>query len=142
MAVLKRQSDKVDVLNAVPLFKGLSKRDLTDIARQVDEVEFRPGEIMVAAGESGREAFVVLDGTATVRKNDRKVAELGTGAVVGEMSLLTDLPRNATVRAETFVPALRIQRSAFLSMLEDHPAVAVKIVQALATRLAQNGGNI
>ncbi len=85
---------------------------------------------------------MILDGTATVRKNGRKVAELGKGAVVGEMSLLTDLPRNASVRAESFVPALRIERDALSAILDAHPKVAVEVLRSLARRMAENFGNV
>lgn len=137
MSVLRRQSDRVDVLAGVPLFEGLSRKELTEISRHVSEVEFPPNEVIIAAGGSGREAFVILEGRATVRIKGRKVAELAQGDVVGEMSLITDLPRNASVRADTFVPALRMVRSDFNRILDEHPKVAVKVLRTVAARLVE-----
>ncbi len=141
MAVLKRQSDKVDVLAQVPLFEGLSKKDLTQIARRVREVEFVPGDHMIVAGASGNEAFVVLEGRATVRRNGRKIAELTSGDIAGEMSLITDLPRNAGVRADTFLPALRIERNDLNVIMDEYPTVAVKLLRTVARRLVEAIGS-
>lgn len=140
MTVLKRQADKVDVLAGVPLFEGLSKKELTELARRVEEVEFRPGEHLLVAGEQADAAYVILDGRATVRRRGRKIAEVTKGDVVGEMSLVTDLPRNAGVRAETFVPALRVRKAEFDSIMDDFPRVAVKVLRTVATRLVETIG--
>jgi CRP/FNR family transcriptional regulator, cyclic AMP receptor protein len=140
-ALLTRQSAKIDVLAGVPLFSGLSKKELTEIARNVTEVEYLPQEYLMHEGETGREAFVILGGTVAVRKKGRKVTELSTGAVIGEMSLITDHPRNASVRAETFVNALLMSRREFNSVMDQLPQVAVKILRTVATRLAEAGNS-
>jgi CRP-like cAMP-binding protein len=140
MTVLKRQADKVDVLAGVPLFEGLSKKELTELARRVEEVEFRPGEHLLVVGEPADAAYVILDGRATVRRRGRKIAEVTKGDVVGEMSLVTDLPRNAGVRADTFVPALRVRKAEFDSIMDDFPRVAVKVLRTVATRLVETIG--
>lgn len=138
MSLLRRQSDKLDVLAQVPLFEGLSRKELTEISRRVSEVEFPPGELLIAAGGEGREAFVILEGRATVRMKGRTVAELSQGDVVGEMSLITDLPRSAAVRADTFLPALRMVRDDFTAILDEHPKVAVKVLRTVAARLVES----
>lgn len=137
MPVLKRQSDKVAVLGDIPLFADLSKRDLAQIARHVSEVEFVPGDHLMVEGESGAEAYVILEGTASVRRKGKKIAVLGRGDVVGEMSLITDLPRNAAVRADTFLPALRIGRKDLDPIMHEFPAVAVKLLRTVAGRLVE-----
>lgn len=137
MPVLKRQSDKVDLLSQVPLFADLSKKDLTQVARRVTEVEFLPGDHILHPGTAGDEAFVIIEGKASVRRNGRKIAELSNGDVAGEMSLITDLPRNAGVRADTFVPAIRITRDDLSALMNDHPTVAVKLLRTVATRLVE-----
>jgi len=139
VALLKRHSDKVDVLGAVPLFSGLSKRELGEIARNVTEVEMSPGEYLAFEGETGHQAMVLLAGKVTVRKNGRKVAELGAGDVVGEMSLVTNKPRNASVRADTFVAALVMDSKEFASVMDEHPRVAAKILKTVAERLMEAG---
>ncbi len=135
MAVLKRQSDKVAVLAGVPLFADLSKRDLTQIARRIGEVEFPPGDHLMIEGESGYEAYVILEGRATVRRKGKKIADLTGGDIVGEMSLITDLPRNAAVRADTFLPALRVTRADLDAIMDEFPTVAVKLLRTVARRL-------
>jgi CRP-like cAMP-binding protein len=139
MALLKRRSDKVDVLSRVPLFGGLSRRELDEIARNVTEVDIAPQEYLAFEGEIGTQAMVILAGKVTVRKKGRKIAELGTGDVVGEMSLVTSRPRNATVRAETFVSALVMDSKEFANVMDEHPQVATKILRTVAERLADEG---
>ncbi|MBA3983406.1 MAG: cyclic nucleotide-binding domain-containing protein, partial [Acidimicrobiia bacterium] len=75
-------------LRNVPLFAGLSKKELEKLARASDEVKMTAGSLVVDQGQTGREAFVLLDGTVTVKRNGRKVTTLGPGDVLGEMSLL------------------------------------------------------
>lgn len=140
MALLRRQSDRVQVLAEVPLFAGLSKKELSQIARSVTEVEIAPREYLTLEGETGSHAMVILGGKATVRKRGKKVAELSTGDVVGEMSLVTDLPRNATVRADTFVTALIMDRGGFVKVMDEHPRVAAKILRTVADRLVEATG--
>jgi len=139
MALLKRQADKVAVLSGVPLFSGLSKKELTEIARNVTEVEISPREYLAFEGATGHQAMVILAGQVTVRKKGRKVAELGRGDVVGEMSLVTNRPRNATVRADTFVAALVMDSTEFGSLMDEHPQVAAKILKTVAERLTEAG---
>lgn len=138
MPVLNRQSDKVDLLSHVPLFADLSKKSLAQIARRVTEVEFLPGEHIVHPGTAGDEAYVIIEGRATVRRKGRKIAELQTGDVVGEMSLITELSRNAGVRADTFVPALKIVGADLSAIMNEHPTVAVKLLRTVARRLVDS----
>jgi CRP-like cAMP-binding protein len=138
MALLQRQEDRIAVIREVPLFAGLSKRELGEIANIVKEVEYAPREYLAYEGETGREAMIILAGTATVRRGSRKVADVTKGSVVGEMSLLTNLPRNATVRADTFVSALVMNAGQFARLIDEHPRVGVKILRTVARRLAES----
>jgi CRP/FNR family cyclic AMP-dependent transcriptional regulator len=139
MALLKRQSDKIDVISGVPLFAGLSKRELGEIARNVTEVEISPREYLAFEGEIGKQAMVILAGKVTVRRKGRKLAELSAGDVVGEMSLVTKKPRNASVRADTFVAALVMDSREFTTVMDQHPQVAAKILRTVAERLSDAG---
>ena len=91
----------LDHLKNVPLFAGCTKKELERIARSGDEITMTAGSLLVDQGQTGREAFVVLDGQVTVKRNGRKVATLEPGAIVGELSLLDHGPRTATVVCET-----------------------------------------
>jgi CRP-like cAMP-binding protein len=84
--------------------------------------------------------MVILSGKATVRRTGRKIAELSNGDVVGEMSLLTNTPRNASVRADTVVSALVMNTREFSSLVDLHPQVGKKILRTVAQRLAEATG--
>jgi CRP/FNR family cyclic AMP-dependent transcriptional regulator len=122
-------------LAKVPLFSSCSTRDLQKIAKAGDEVVMPAGSVIVDQGQTGREAFVILDGTALVRRNNKKVAVLGSGAVVGELSLLDHGPRTATVVAETDVSLLVIGQRQFLGVIDEVPALSHKLMATLAGRI-------
>ncbi len=141
MALLRNRSDKLEVLAEVPLFQGLSKKELGEIARLVTEVEIPPRDYLAYEGEIGHETHLILAGYATVRRRGRKVAELSKGDVVGEMSLVTRLPRNASVRADTFISALVMNSQEFSQLIDSHPQVGVKILRTVAARLVEATGS-
>lgn len=122
-------------LAKVPLFSSCSTRDLQKIAKAGDEVVMPAGSVIVDQGQTGREAFVILDGTALVKRNNKKVAVLGSGAVVGELSLLDHGPRTATVIAETDVSLLVIGQRQFLGVIDEVPALSHKLMATLAGRI-------
>jgi CRP-like cAMP-binding protein len=124
-------------LAKVPLFSSCSTRDLQKIAKAGDEVVMPAGSVIVDQGQTGREAFVILDGTALVKRNNKKVAVLGSGAVVGELSLLDHGPRTATVVAETDVSLLVIGQRQFLGVIDEVPALAHKLMSTLAGRIRE-----
>ena len=128
----------LETLRQVALFSACSNKELEKVAKASDEISMTAGTMVMDQGQMGREAFVVVEGEVTVKRNNRKVATLGPGDVVGEMSLVTDLPRNASVRADTFVNALVMSRAEFTKIMDENPKVAVKVLQTVATRLAEN----
>ncbi len=134
--MLKRQSDKIEFLKKIPLFEGMSKKDLTAVARVADEVDVSSGEVILFQDDSAPAAYVLVTAKAIVRRNNRKVAELGPGAVVGELALLSDAPRTATVVATTDGTILEVHRRHFLALLRDSPALARRLLSQLADRLA------
>ena len=102
----------VDHLQSVPLFAACTRKELELIARSGDEIKMTAGTVLVDQGQTGHEAFVVVDGKVTVKRNGRKVATLGQGAIVGELSLLDHGPRTATRRVRDRLHAVRHRRSA------------------------------
>ena len=136
--MLRRQSDKAEYLRKIPIFEGISKKDLNKLARAVEQIDVSKGETIVSQGDTSQSAaYVIVSGSAVVRRNDRKVAELGPGDVVGELSLLTDEPRNATVVMSEDGTALEIHRRHFMSLVDDSPIVARRVMEQLAQRLSQ-----
>ena len=95
------------------------------------------GSLVVDQGQTGREAFVILKGSATVRRNGKKVATLGPGSVVGELSLLDHGPRTASVVADTDCVMLVISQRQFLGVLDSIPALSHKMLATLAGRIRE-----
>ena len=122
-------------LKNIPLFSACSTKDLEKIAKAGDEVVMPTGSLIVDQGQTGREAFVIIAGTAIVKRNGKKVANLGPGSVVGELSLLDHGPRTATVVAETDVTLFVISQRHFLGVIDDVPALAHKLLASLAGRI-------
>jgi CRP-like cAMP-binding protein len=122
-------------LRNIPLFSACSTKDLEKIAKAGDEVVMPAGSLIVDQGQTGREAFVIISGTAVVKRNGKKVANLGPGSVVGELSLLDHGPRTATVVAESEVTLFVISQRHFLGVIDDVPALAHKLLASLAGRI-------
>lgn len=128
-----------DVLEGLPLFQGLSKRELREILRAADEVEFLPGDTITEEGTEAIDFYVIVKGQATVAVGGVERRTLGQGDSFGEIAALDGGPRSATVRAKTQVVALRFERHAFLGVLDRHGTIARKIlveaVQRFRTQL-------
>src|SRR3954451_1492698 len=122
-------------LRNVSLFASCSTKDLQKIAKAGDEITMAAGTTIVDQGQTGREAFVVLDGTVTVKRNNKKVTTLGPGTVVGELSLLDHGPRTATVIRETDCKLLLISQRHFMAVIDDVPALSHKLLASLASRI-------
>ncbi len=135
--LLRRRSDKVDVLKKVPLFGDLSRRHLDLIARHADEVTLDAGRVLARQGEHGLEFLLIIDGGARVERNGKAIARLGAGAFFGEMSLIDGKPRTASVIAESSVALLVIHRRAFGHLLDTVPGLQKKILLALCDRLRE-----
>ncbi len=127
---------KTKEIARVPLFARCSKRELAQIGSIADEIDLRAGKVLTREGETGREFFVLLDGTVEVRKGGRKRDTLGAGDFLGEIALVSRSPRTATVTAETPVRALVIRDQEFRALLARVPSIQTKVLEALADRLA------
>jgi CRP/FNR family cyclic AMP-dependent transcriptional regulator len=130
------RNEKVELIKRAPLFWSCSKRELQQIAQIADEIDLRVGKEMTRQGERGREFFVLLEGDAEVVKDGRSINTLGAGDFFGEIALVSDRPRTATVTATSPVRALVITDRAFRRLLEDQPDIQSKVLAALAARLA------
>ena len=124
-------------LRNIPLFQSFSQKDLEKVAKAGDEVSMPAGSLIVDQGQMGREAFVILEGTVTVKRNGKKVASAGPGTIVGELSLLDHGPRTATVTAETDVTLLVLSQRTFLAVVDDVPALSHKLLSSLANKIRE-----
>ena len=128
---------KIDLIKGVPLFSGASKAQLAEIAGIADEVDLPAGKTLIKEGDSAREFFVLIDGTADVTQGGKKIGRMmGPGDFFGEIALVVKAPRTATVTTATPVRALVITDRAFRQLLEHSPEIAVVVLTALAERLA------
>jgi CRP/FNR family cyclic AMP-dependent transcriptional regulator len=133
----KGRNAKVDLLGNVRLFSTCNKRELARIAGLADEVEAPRGKVIVRQGDPGRECFVITEGKARVTMRGRRSALLGPGSFFGEMSLLDQGPRSATVTAETDMRLLVLGSREFSALINEVPPVAVRIMRGLAARLRE-----
>jgi CRP/FNR family cyclic AMP-dependent transcriptional regulator len=122
----------------VPLFSGLSDRELRSLAQRAEQVSLDAGTTIVTEGEAGSEYFVLLSGAAKISKRGRTAGKLGPGGSFGELALLTGTPRAATVVTTEPSEVMVLQRRDFIALLDDFPKMTRKMLTALATWVAQN----
>jgi CRP-like cAMP-binding protein len=123
------------MLAGVPIFEGLSKKELSQIAGAAKQVTHREGAVLAREGQSGVGFFMILEGTAGVRVGERQRSKLGAGDFFGEISLLDGGPRTATVTADTEVTTLGLTPWDFKRLVESSPAIASKMLKVMAQRL-------
>ena len=133
-----RRDAKVELLKKVPLFADCSKAELRELAKSADELDLREGTVLTREGRPGREFFVLIDGTVRVTKDGKKVAELKGGDWLGEIALLTDKPRTATVTATSSVDVLVITDRRFRNVVESMPSIAIKVLGRVSERLTHD----
>jgi CRP-like cAMP-binding protein len=132
-----RRDAKIELISRVPLFEHCSRRELAAIAAIADQVELPEGRVLVKEGELGREFFVLVDGTVEVRKGAQQLAMLRAGDFFGEIALVSNRPRTATVETVSPVRALVVSSRDFWTLLDESPRTQRKILQAVGDRLAQ-----
>jgi CRP-like cAMP-binding protein len=131
------RTSAADQLANVPLFSALSKRDLQRVAKASDEVAIEAGRTLVEQGRTGHEFFLILEGEAVVRRNNRKVATLGPGQYFGELAILDRGPRSASVVAETDMRVLVLGQREFVGVLDSIPGMSSKLLTTMAQRLRE-----
>ena len=133
--------DEVELLRRVPLFAGVEPTKLKLLAFTSDRMSFEAGQILFQQGDAGDAASVVLNGRAEVLVNRAgsqiKVADLEKNAIVGEIAILCDVPRTATVRAHERLETLKISKDQFLRLLAEFPDMAIEIMRVLVDRLGR-----
>jgi CRP/FNR family cyclic AMP-dependent transcriptional regulator len=130
-----RKNAKIELLKRVPLFERCSKAELQQIARLADEILLPDGQILTREGQPGREFFVLVEGQVDVRRKGRLVKKLSGGDFLGEIALVADVPRTATVTATTPLRALVMIDRDFRSLMKEVPSLQPKVLYALAMRM-------
>jgi CRP/FNR family transcriptional regulator, cyclic AMP receptor protein len=134
---LRRKDAKLTLLSEVNLFRHCSKSELRRIASLTDEIDAPQGKTLTREGEPGWECFVIAEGEATARRGGRKVGTIGPGSCIGEMSLLDQGPRTATVIADTDMRLLVLSSRSFSSLIDDVPKVGRRILSVMAERMRE-----
>jgi len=127
----------VDTLRNISLFSECSTKELALVVKNSTERALKAGTIIMDQGQTGREAYVILEGSATIKRNGKKIGTAKAGAVVGELSLLDNGPRTAAVIADTDVTLLVISERALKGAIDNIPAISRKLLKALATRVRE-----
>ncbi|HLM39159.1 MAG TPA: Crp/Fnr family transcriptional regulator [Microvirga sp.] len=137
---------EVQSLRQVPMFKDIDPSRLKLLAFTSERVQFAGGQRFFAQGDLSDAAYVILDGRANVLLNtpngEIQVAELGGNALVGEMGILSDTPRSATITAAEPTTALRIDKRVFLELLAQFPQMALAVMRELAQRLERTNAQL
>jgi CRP-like cAMP-binding protein len=132
---------KVTALKQSPLFEGLSRKQLIQLARLTDDLDVPAGTVLCKQGTRGREFFVIIDGEATVTRGGKKVATVGSGEFFGEIALLEKVVRTATVTAATPLRFFVVSDRAFQTVLDTDPNIERQVLRALARRVVSNSGD-
>jgi CRP/FNR family cyclic AMP-dependent transcriptional regulator len=128
-------NDATQLLQRVPLFSGLDPRELETIARTVHERTFEAGDTVAQQGEGGVGFFVIRDGQAKVEIDGNEIRRLGPGDHFGEIALIAEGPRTATVTAESQLRCYGLTPWEFRPLVQTNASIAWKLLQALAQRL-------
>ncbi len=130
---------EVEALHKVPLFRGIDVTKLRLLAFISQRTRFNDGEHLCNQGEEGDSAFIILEGTADVRvatpSGEKTVASVGQYAIVGEIAILCDVPRTATLVANGPLDVLTVSKDDFLRLLKEFPDISLEVMRTLAHRL-------
>lgn len=132
-----RNSEKTEHLRRVPLFAGLNKRQLGEVAKLADETAVEAATELTREGTIGRQFGIILSGSAVVRRNNRKLADLSVGDFFGEMALLLQQPSSATVSTTEDSTLLVMHARDFSKLLDTVPAISRTLATGLAARLLE-----
>jgi CRP-like cAMP-binding protein len=134
--------EEAEILRRIPLFAKLEPAKLKLLAFTSRRLAFEAGQVLFNQGEFGDSAYIIVDGAAEVSIETPSgpivVATVGRNAIIGEIAILCDVPRTATVTAKTALQALRIDKETFFRLVTEFPQMAVEIMRELAQRLEKS----
>ena len=140
---MSKLKDEVDLLRSIPMLANMPANKLKLLAFASDRVSYQEGNNLFEQGDEADAAYIVISGSADVLVSSdgnstyNKVAELGPNSFVGDMAILCDIPRTATVSANSPLDALRIRKEHMMDMVKESPALALAVLQELVQRLAK-----
>ena len=140
---MSKLQDEVDLLRSIPMLSGLPANKLKLLAFASDRVAFSDGDVLFEQGDAADSAYIVISGEADVLVSSgessppSKVATLGPNSFVGDMAILCDIPRTATVKAVSKLEALRIRQDHMMEMINETPSLAMSVLKEQVQRLAK-----
>jgi len=129
------KDEKLEVIRSVPMFCRLGKAEQQQVAELLDEVDVPAGRVLMRQGDSGDEMFVVVSGKFRVERNGVTIAERGPGSVLGEISIIAEGPRTATITAEEPSRLLVAGHREFHRLMEEHPQIRAQVLEGLAVKI-------
>ena len=133
--------EEVEILRQIPLFAKIEPSKIKLLAFTSERLTFQPGDLLCQQGDNGDAAYFIMSGEANVivetPSGPLTVATLGKNDVVGEIAILIDVPRTATIKAATELTALKITKDVFFRMVTEFPEMAVEMMRVLAERLVR-----
>lgn len=124
-----------EFLAKVPIFANCTPEEIATIASVAQDAFFQPGQIIVTQGTPGQAFYLILTGRVEILREGTSLGAFGSGDFFGEMSLLDQAPRSATIRAIDDVTCLMLSSWDFKAVLERHPSIAIKLLEVLSRRL-------
>lgn len=138
--------EEVDLLRKIPLFAKIDPSKLKLLAFTSERLTYQAEQVVFNQGDMGDAAYIIIDGDASILINTDQgqieVANLGKGDVVGEIAILCDVPRTATVRAKDALITLKISKDLFFRLVSEFPEIAVEIMRELAQRLERTNAQL
>ena len=130
---------EVEILRQIPLFANIETPKLKLMCFASERLEFKPGQVLFKQGDAGDAAYIVIEGKAEVIAETPagpvSVAVLGRNDIIGEIAILCDVPRTATIKAAGELITLKVTKELFFRMVTDFPEMGVEIMRVLAHRL-------
>jgi CRP/FNR family cyclic AMP-dependent transcriptional regulator len=127
--------EKLELLKRSPVLAGLTRKDLEEVERLADEVDVPAGRVLMREGSIGSEFFVIVDGQVVIDRGGRTVRTMGPGEFFGDIALITERPRAASVTALTDCRLLVLGHREFHSLLDEFPSIRMTILESIALRL-------
>ena len=126
---------KLELLRRTPLLSDLGRKEIEEVGRLVDEIDVPGGKVLMREGDTGREFFVLVNGTVGIERGGKRVRTLEPGAFFGEIALLSEAPRSATATSEGPATLLVLGHREFHSLMDQYPSIRTCVLEALAKRI-------
>ena len=127
---------KLDLLRTIPIFSRLGKKEIERLGQLADEIDLPAGRVLMRQGDHGTELFVVVSGKLAVERDGKPLGERGPGAVVGEIALIAQMPRTATVTALEPTRVFVVGSREFRALMDEMPSVRTAVLEVLASRIS------